>query len=87
MADETLIGFDAREAGKYDARWDDGRGARFLTQRDVVRPPVIPLEGVRALRIHRRPRHLSRWGDPGGGEAALIRSRVGGRAGMSSQGR
>ena len=29
MADETLIGFDAREAGKYDARWRTGVATAF----------------------------------------------------------
>jgi hypothetical protein len=38
MADEILIGFDAREAGEYDPRWDDERRRRFLLRHDVARP-------------------------------------------------
>ena len=39
MADEILIGFDARETGECDPRWsDDDRRERFLLRRDVARP-------------------------------------------------
>lgn len=38
MADEMLIGFDAREAGEYDPRWDDKRRERFILRHDVARP-------------------------------------------------
>jgi hypothetical protein len=39
MADEILIGFDAREAGEHDPRWDDDeRRELFLLRRDVARP-------------------------------------------------
>jgi hypothetical protein len=38
MADEILIGFDAREAGEHDSRWDDKRRERFLLRGDVARP-------------------------------------------------
>ncbi len=38
MADEILIGFDAREAGECDPRWDDARRGRYLLRADVARP-------------------------------------------------
>jgi hypothetical protein len=38
MPDQVLIGFDAREAGGDDPRWDAERRERFLLRRDVVRP-------------------------------------------------
>lgn len=38
MADEMLIGFDAREAVEYLPRWDGERRQRFLLRHDVARP-------------------------------------------------
>ena len=38
VADEALIGFDAREGGEVDDRWDTGRRRAFLLRDDVVRP-------------------------------------------------
>jgi hypothetical protein len=38
MADQMLIGFDAREVGEYDPSWKDVRRQRFLLRRDVARP-------------------------------------------------
>ena len=38
MVDEIVIGFDARQAGEHDPRWDDQRRERELLRRDVARP-------------------------------------------------
>jgi hypothetical protein len=44
MIDEELIGFDAREAGEYDPRWDDKRRQRFLLRHEVARPLSLDLD-------------------------------------------
>ena len=44
MIDEELIGFDAREAGEYDSRWDAKRRQSFLLRPEVVRPLSLDLD-------------------------------------------
>jgi hypothetical protein len=44
MIDEELIGFDAREAGEYDPRWDNTRRQRFLLRPEVARPLSLDLD-------------------------------------------
>ena len=38
VSDEALIGFDAREPGELDDRWDARRRRAFLLREDVTRP-------------------------------------------------
>jgi hypothetical protein len=44
MADEIVLGFDAREPGGHDPRWDDEElRRRLLLRRDVARPLPVDL--------------------------------------------